>query len=203
MTEEDLAPDGIEPTSPMWEAWRPDEIAERLAGVDAHWYVAGGWAIELFVGRPTRPHDDLEIGVAAGDFAAVRTALADHEFDVIGSGHRWPLDNPAFDLLHQTWARKNGVYRLDVFREPHDGDTWICRRDAALRLPYTQIIRYTPQAVPYLTPEITLLFKSKAARPKDRADLDVALPLLDPARRLWLRRQIGRLHPGHDWLDLV
>lgn len=110
---------------------------------------------------------------------------------------------PAFDRLHQTWARKDGVYRLDVFREPHDGDMWICRRDTALRLPYTQIIRRTSQAVPYLAPEIALLFKAKAARPKDRADLDVALNALAPVRRIWLRRQVGRLHPGHDWLDLL
>jgi hypothetical protein len=203
MADDHIAPGGIELTSPVWDAWRPDEIAERLSGVDARWYVAGGWAIELFAGRPTRPHGDLEIGVAAGDFEAVRTALADHEFDVIGSGHRWPLDSPAFDRLHQTWARRDGVYRLDVFREPHDGDTWICRRDAALRLPYTQIIRHTSQAVPYLAPEIALLFKAKAARPKDRADLGVALPALGPVQRRWLHRQVGRLHPGHDWLALL
>jgi hypothetical protein len=67
MAEEDLAPGGIELTSPVWEAWRPDEIAERLTGA---------------------------------------------------------------------WAR-------------------------------------------------------------------VALPMLTPVRRTWLRRQIGRLHPGHDWLDLL
>ena len=31
---------------------------------------------------------------------------------------------------HQTWAyeRAAQLWRFDVFREPHDGDTWICRR---------------------------------------------------------------------------
>lgn len=28
-----------------------------------------------------------------------------------------------------------GNYLLDVFREPHDGDTWVCRRDQTIRLP--------------------------------------------------------------------
>jgi len=38
-------------------------------------------------------------------------------------------------VLHQTWVREPGtnVYRLDIFREPHSGDTWICRRDATIR----------------------------------------------------------------------
>src|SRR6266480_887956 len=32
---------------------------------------------------------------------------------------------------HQTWAwdPAAGRWRFDVFREPHDGDVWICRRD--------------------------------------------------------------------------
>jgi hypothetical protein len=26
------------------------------------------------------------------------------EFDVVGSGYRWPLDHPAFDVMQQTWV---------------------------------------------------------------------------------------------------
>jgi hypothetical protein len=37
--------------------------------------------------------------------------------------------------------------------------------------------------VPYLLPEIVLLFKAKHRRPKDRADFDGVLPLLDRACR--------------------
>jgi hypothetical protein len=48
-----------------WDAWRPEEIARRLAGVGAPWYVAAGWALELFLGEQRREHEDLEIGVPA------------------------------------------------------------------------------------------------------------------------------------------
>jgi hypothetical protein len=196
--------DGIAVVCPVWEAWRPGEVAARLAGVRARWYVAGGWAIDLFLGERTRPHDDLEIAVAATDFPAVRAALAGHEFDVVGDGRRWPLDAAAFQRHHQTWVRDAaGVYRLDVFREPHDGDVWICRRDETLRRPYAEIVRRTPDGIPYLVPEIVLLFKAKAARPKDRADLAAALPALGPVRRAWLRRWLARVHPGHEWLPLL
>ncbi|MCW2863035.1 MAG: hypothetical protein JWP48_4743 [Actinoallomurus sp.] len=67
---------GAEVIAPVWDAWGPAEVAGRLAGVDARWYVAGGWALDLFLGERTRPHDDLEIGVAAADFDTVRAALA-------------------------------------------------------------------------------------------------------------------------------
>jgi hypothetical protein len=189
-----------------WRPWSPAEVARRLAGVTAPWCVAGGWAVDLHLRRVTREHEDLEIAVPATEFGQVRRALADVEFDVVGSGRRWPGDDPvAFDRLHQTWFREpvTGHYRLDVFREPHDGDTWICRRDPGLRRPYRDVVRHTGDGVPYLVPEIVLLFKAKARRGKDEADLANLLPVLDVAQREWLARSLAAVHPGHPWLAVV
>jgi hypothetical protein len=189
-----------------WRPWSPVEVARRLSGVTATWCVAGGWAVDLHLGRVTREHEDLEIAVPAAEFAQVRDALDDLEFDVVGAGRRWPVDDPvAFGRLHQTWARERttGIYRLDVFREPHDGDTWICRRDPGLRRPYRDVVRHTDDGVPYLAPEIVLLFKAKARRPKDEADLASLMPVLDGAQRDWLARSLTVVHPGHPWITDV
>ena len=152
----------------------------------------------------TREHGDLEIGVPAGSFDAVRSALAGYEFDVVGGDNlRWPVDSPAFHQMHQTWVREpaTGVYRLDIFREPHDGDIWICRRDDSIRLPYARIISVTPAGIPYLAPEIVLLFKAKwSLLAKNEADFAGVLPLLTAAKRAWLRRSLIRVHPGHPWI---
>jgi hypothetical protein len=188
---------------PPWEAWTPAEAAARLAGLEVPWAVAAGWALDLFRGGPTREHEDLEIAVPIGRFGAVRAALADYDMEVIGSGHRWPLDSPAFAVMNQTWVREpgGGPYRLDIFREPHDGGTWICRRDPAIRRPYAAIIAATPDGIPYLVPEIVLLFKAKHSRPKDEADFDGTVPLLTPAQRSWLAAALAGVHPGHPWLS--
>jgi hypothetical protein len=95
-------------------------VAGRLAGAGVRWCVAAGWALNLFRGETTREHEDLEIAIPAGQFGRVRAALADFDIEVIGSGRRWPLDSPAFDVMIQTWVRERGtgVYRLDIFREP-------------------------------------------------------------------------------------
>lgn len=100
------------------------------------------------------------------------------------------------------WLRDpaTGNYLLDVFREPHEGDTWICRRDETIRLPYREIISHTGDGIPYLAPELVLLFKAKAARPKDQADFDNTVPHLTAAQRATLAELLFRVHPHHRWL---
>ncbi|GAB3597354.1 hypothetical protein GCM10027446_25300 [Angustibacter peucedani] len=188
-----------------WDAWRPSFVAERLGGVRTPWYVAGGWALDLFRGEQTREHEDLEIACPAAGFAEIAGRFDEVDWYVVGAGHRWPVSPVSLAFTHQTWAceRGSGTYRLDVFREPHDGEQWICRRDASIRRPYVELVRRTASGVPYLRPEVVLLFKAKAVREKDQRDLDGALPLLDDGACGWLRWALGRAHPGHPWLARV
>ncbi|MFJ4539874.1 nucleotidyltransferase domain-containing protein [Streptomyces tibetensis] len=186
------------------DAWRPEEVAERLAGVSAPWCIAAGWALDLFRGEQSRPHGDLEIAVPAGKFSEIRDRFPEYVFDAVGSGRVWAgAGNETLAATHQTWVRDpaSGQFLFDVFREPHDGLTWICRRDETLRLPYDAIIERTSDGIPYLVPELVLLFKAKALRPKDQADFDGVLPLLGRARRDALGRWLERVHPGHPWLS--
>jgi hypothetical protein len=204
--DEEIPPGGTVIADPRWAPWRPQDAARRLSGVTVPWCVAAGWALDLFRGEQTREHGDLEIAVPAPDFGAVRAALAGYEFQVVGSGRAWPLDSPAFDAMHQTWVSEpgTGVYRLDVFREPQRAGAWACRRDEGIRLPYERVIRRTGDGVPYLAPEIVLLFKAKhSAEPKNQADFAATLPLLDGAAADWLRWALARVHPGHPWIGAL
>jgi hypothetical protein len=196
----------IEPDLSRWDAWRPEEAARRLSGVRAPWYVAAGWAIDLFLGEERRRHADLEIGVPAAGFDEIAEALGDFELFVVeGPRAAVPLEL-AGDLLskaHQTWVRDPATqaWRLDVFREPSDGDTWICRRDPSIRLPYSRLVERTADGIPYGRPEVVLLFKAKRSHEeKNQNDFAAALPRLDADRRGWLREALACVHPGHPWL---
>jgi hypothetical protein len=59
----------------LWAAWTPAEVAERLWCVTAPWYVAAGWALDLFIGGIGREHDDLEIAVPRGRFGEIVAAF--------------------------------------------------------------------------------------------------------------------------------
>jgi aminoglycoside-2''-adenylyltransferase len=198
----------IRPDVEKWQAWRPEEAFRRLTGLRAPWYVAAGWAIDLFLGGARREHEDLELAVPNARFGEVAAALADLEPFVIGTpenGLATPYAEAGEEALaetHQTWfrERETGFWRLDVFREPSDGDTWVCRRDERLRMPYERLVERTPTGIPYGRPEVVLLFKAKHARPKDDADLAAALPALDDERRTWLRDALELVHPTHRWL---
>jgi hypothetical protein len=195
---------GIDPDSSPWEAWRPEHVNRLLAGVEAPWYVAAGWAIDLFLGGQRREHEDLEIAVPQARFGELAGALSGLEIFVIDDGRAWPLAQKPVTLeTHQTWIREpaTGLWRFDVFREPSDGDTWICRRDASLRMPYERLIEWTPDGIPYGRPEVVLLYKAKHTRPKDDDDFAAVLPRLEPERRLWLRDALELVHPAHRWLS--
>jgi hypothetical protein len=197
------------PDLAAWDPWHPRVLAERLAGVDVPWYVAAGWAVDLFLGGlflggQTREHGDLEIGIPADRFDEVARRFGDCEFFAVGDGQAAAYSSaPAH--FHQTWARERatGKWRFDVFREPGEGDTWICRRDAAIRLPYERLIARTTDGIPYCQPEVALLFKAKNPRDKDEADFARVLPSLDLGRRSWLREALTKVHPGHHWLDAL
>ena len=52
----------------------------------------------------------------------------------------------------------------------------------------------------YQRPEVTLMFKARQDREKDRADARLALPMLDAGQRRWLRDTVAQIHPEHPWV---
>ncbi|MBH0776088.1 hypothetical protein IT779_07305 [Nocardia sp. NEAU-351] len=188
----------------LWAAWTPGEFAERMAGVGVSWYVAAGWALDLFTGGGARAHSDLEIGVAREDFREIESVFAGWEWEVVGDGRVWAWPEEAGEH-HQTWLREpeSGLYRVDVFREPRHGDRWVCRRDSAVTLPYSELILRTEDGIPYSCPEVALLFKAKALRDKDSEDFRRVLPALNSDRRARLAEWLTRVHPGHPWIEQV
>ena len=195
------------PPLEAWAAWRPDEVARRLAGVRVPWCVVGGWAIDLFLGTETRRHDDLEIAVCREDFAAIRAHLAEFAFHAVRDGEVRALapDERPSDETHQSWVLdpRANAWRMDVMLEPGDADSWVFRRDESIRALRAEMVEKTREGIPFLRPEAALLYKAKATREKDEADFAAVLPRLGPAARAWLRSALARAHPGHTWRDAL
>ena len=187
-----------------WKPLRPEQVLDRMAGVGVPWWIAGGWALDLHLGRQTRPHADLDVGLLRADQQAVFAALADWELFVAADGRLRPLScgESLRPEEHDVWCRPGPArpWALELMLDEHRGNTWVYRRDPRVERPLEQNLLYDPAGIPYLAPEVQLLFKSKGRREKDARDLEAVLPTLEGTRREWLATQLRLLDPAHPWL---
>ena len=85
-----------------------------------------------------------------------------------------------------------------------EGNEWVYRRLRSIRGPIADLGMETDDGIPYLRPEIQLLYKSGTGREKDSGDLARVLPHLGQQRASWLLRSLQSQYPqGHDWLEEV
>jgi hypothetical protein len=188
-----------------WLPWCPNEVMRQLTGVSAPWCLAGGWALDLWFGQQMRPHHDLEIAVLRRDFATFRARLNRFDFFVAADGEVsvLPLESYPGPQHHQVWVLDSSAraWRMSILLEPGDDETWVFRRDEAIRCPRSQMIATTTEGVPYLKPEGVLLYKAKATRPKDDDDFKSCAPLLVSAARTWLKSALVTTYPLHRWIE--
>lgn len=174
---------------------------------DAHvwWAVAGGWAIDLWLGEQTREHHDIEVVVRGSDQREVHDALGAQWalfcLDPPGSGWRtWsgaPLRPPAFQL--QARSATMGL-EFDLFTETVDEGVWRFRRDQRIGRPLQEVTTLSPGGLPIVRPEVQLLYLAKSTEPKHQHDFELTAPRLDRAAAEWLASALVVTAPGHPWL---
>jgi hypothetical protein len=54
---------------------KPAEVAQIFSRSQARWWIAGGYAIELAVGRPVREHTDIDVLLLRPDQLAVLPSI--------------------------------------------------------------------------------------------------------------------------------
>lgn len=59
-----------------WAPLRPAELALLMSAVRAPWWLAGGWALDYFLGRVTREHADTDALILRRDHMDVRESLS-------------------------------------------------------------------------------------------------------------------------------
>lgn len=192
-----------------WQPWLPQEVASFFFALSVPWWIAGGWALDLFLGSQTRDHEDIDIEFQRRDQQAIRTLLgewdaqeAHPELDPNWPFREWELGRDLSSGVHDIWCRlnKDAPWALQLMVADVIDDQWVFRRDARIRRPFASIGRRTDDDIPYVAPEIQLLYKAKGFRPKDEADFARTIPYLDGESRQWLAQALALAHPGHPWL---
>ena len=202
----------IEAAQQWWIAARgfaPVQAAvAELAGFPEPWYVAGGWALDLFLGRVARVHHDVDIAIPFSAQLQLQAHLAARGWGFVTPYEKrlepWPPHMRLELPRHQVHAHRQGAF-IDFVLTDMDDRIWRYRRNPAAIRAIDRAGLRTEAGVAYLAPELVLLFKSKTTsgqeRAKDQADFEKIFPHLEPERRAWLRWALVAIDPEHPWIE--
>ena len=186
-----------------------ERVASELGAFRQPWLISSGWALELFTGRVSRVHHDVDVVVP-------RIAVHDLQHYLVDRG--WKLVLPLEGRLEpwllgsskkpqtQIHAHREGAF-IDFLLTEMDTQTWTYRRDPRITCAAEKAFLQSQTGIPFLAPELVLLFKSKntgtEARSQDQRDFETVYPFLDVNRKSWLRRALTLTDPGHKWQGLL
>src|SRR5262249_24464640 len=121
---------------------RPLKLHALLAGFERPWFLAGGWALDLFLGQVTRAHHDLEFVVFREDQRALRRYRAKWEFIKFRPGDEsrmewWEEEEWLAPSFVQVYAQREGhdPVAFEVFLQESAGDRWWFHKDPAIARP--------------------------------------------------------------------
>ena len=189
-----------------WQPMTPAEMAHELEGFDRPWWVVGGWSIEAATGY-RREHEDTDVSILSCDVPAFVEHVKDrwHVWNNVGGvlhplGDRWPtVEEPDSQL----WLRADASspWVVDMPLTPTVDGLWTNKRIPEHVAPLDEVTWVAGDGIRYVLPEIALVYKAAARRPKDEADFEATLPVLTEDRRAWLRETLGGYLPDHPWLS--
>jgi hypothetical protein len=192
-----------------WDPMTPAQVREVLSGMACPWWISGGWAIDLFLGRQTRPHDDTDVLIRRDDQLLLQEFLSEwdlHKTQQPGL-KPWPKGEFLTPGVNDVWCRRtpDSPWSFQIMLLDTRDDSWVFRRDPAITGPIAALGQVTASGIPYLSPEIQLLYKARSEPlDKDNADFRNCAPLLEPEKREWLLACLKqRLPNGHMWIALL
>jgi len=181
-----------------------DRAAEVMKDLRGRWGVCGGWAIDLFLGRQTRPHADIDIAILRDDQGLLRECLAGARVEKVVDGQlvSWDADERLELPIHEVRVSWPDGFHLEFLLNEVNRATgeWLFRRDLRVRRSVDAVFSMG-RGTPHLAPEVVLLYKSKEPGAKDEADFAVAIAGMTSEQREWLREAIERTDEHHPWLD--
>ena len=190
----------------------PRDIQSLFSAAPFRWWIAGGWALDLFVGEQSRPHFDTDVAVARRDQTVAQGYLHGWDFQYAMPGtsdpvvfESWKVGQILGREIHGSWARESTAspWRFEFLLHEIERDVWSFRYCPEIQHPVERIGNCTSAGIFYLRPEIALLYKAPRLRQVDDQDFRRILPYLGREQRAQLTEDIIHFSPEHPWLALL
>lgn len=179
------------------EVWKPlsiTEIQSIFSIIPIQWWIAGGWALDIYLQKITRAHEDIDIVILRPDHLILQRHLGrDWEMFIAFKGQLIPWNkNQLLDSHYDNiWVKKKdeSTWAFQVMLLDTEEKDWIYKRNNTIRKPIEDIGLESFSGIPFLKPEIQLLYKggSSVIREKDVLDLENIIPKLSASNRDWLK----------------
>jgi hypothetical protein len=181
----------------------PLKVASLMREFEPDWFIAGGWAIDLYLEKQTRPHDDIEIAIFRRDQIALQNYLSGWLLKKAVGGELidWNEDEFLELTAHEIHCSNENdeLQRLEVLLNETNGKEWIFRRNKSVTKPLSKLHLTSNSGIKYLCPEVVLLYKSKNPRFKDEQDFQSVVKYLDSEAKEWLRNALSVCYSEHHW----
>ena len=159
--------------------------------------------IRVALGDRWRDHEDVDFGICRYQLDRAVAWFDGWDVHTAHEGELTPWGSPQRVVSpNKVWLRRDPAapWVLDLTVGDGTDTEWVYRRDIEVRRPWREAVLRSDAGVPYLAPELQLLFKSKNPRNKDWVDARRVIPHLDQAQRAFLSS--GR-DDDHPWQALV
>lgn len=205
--------------------------SQILSDIHVKWCFCGGWAIDLFMGTETRPHKDLDIMIFKEDLARTIAYMRNKGWRVEVPTRKGfiPVDEESFESLdfENLWCM-NEAYPTDYLRvddkssynfyhydrevqeefdfveivlNASEDNDFIYHKNPEIRRPLDLAI-FEHDGMPYLAPEIVLLYKSKYLSEDNQKDFNAVLAKLTQEQKSWLKQAlICEYGNDHPWVE--
>lgn len=171
------------------------------------WFVAGGWAVDLYLGKMTRPHGDIELAIFRKDQLALHNYLKGWLLRKVVHGELSPwfqnefLKPPTHEI--HCFDGESDPRQLEVLLNEGGDKEWVYRRNGKVTRSLAKCQLVSKEGVKFLCPEIVLLYKSKKPSAKDEQDFTEIIKHLDAEQREWLKDSIAICDARHHWLQCL
>ena len=207
--------------------------SQVMNNMNAKWCFAGGWAIDLFLGKESRGHKDLDIVVFKNEIHEVISYMktkgwrietptrqgflpvTEENVSELEIDNMWcmneayPLDYLKVDEqgscnFYQYERDVQEVFDfLEVLLNSTEGGYFIYQQNPSIRLEMSRAI-FENNGLPYLAPEIVLLYKSKYLSEDNQADFDLVSAKLDSEQIKWLKEALTTEYGSdHPWVQAL
>jgi hypothetical protein len=175
-----------------------------MRSFEGTWFVIGGWAVDIWLGRRSRDHGDVDIGLFRDEEALLFSKLPDWRMvghDTPDADHDDPWDGSPLGFPAHVHATRRGWPELDFNFNEREGAVWIVQRDPQVAVSIWSALRESPLGLYVLAPELVLWHKARGEiRERDQRDFENLVPEMSRASRAWLARSLTSTDVQHPWL---